>query len=87
MPSFYEGDQYAIEAVEEKSTAKPRKENTTAPAGAFSASDADLSVVVPADFEDESGVMDVKLPESVVALLERSAKKLNKGLGGSEDRK
>jgi intracellular multiplication protein IcmO len=87
LPSFYEGDQYAIEAVDETPGAKPQKESgppAAAATGAFA--DSDLTVVVSADFEDENGVMDVKLPDDVVAVLEQSARKLNKGLSESDTR-
>jgi intracellular multiplication protein IcmO len=95
MPSFYEGDQYAIDELEQQQTttakAAPRQQVSTGEsAGAsagFASTDADLSVVVPTEAGDEgSGVMDVKLPDDIVALLEQSAAKLNKGLAGSDSR-
>jgi len=100
LPQFYEGDQYAIDELQDQSRNGARKDapppsaaaqaaaamggapGVATPAGGF---DADFDVVTPvgAD-EDESGVMDVKLPENIAALLEQSAKKLNAGLGGAE---
>jgi intracellular multiplication protein IcmO len=50
----------------------------------YTGTEADFRVVTPASNEEDNGtVMDVKLGDDVVALLEQSAKKLNKGLAGS----
>jgi hypothetical protein len=85
LPPLYEGDQYAIIELEQLPSSGASDNSSV---GGFMPSDADFSVVTPAGLgEDEPGVMDVKLPEEVAAILEQSAKKLNKGLSGSETRK
>jgi hypothetical protein len=92
MPPLHEGDQYAIDQLERApaaaATAKSAPPKTVAQKpGGFAGTDADFAVVTHPDLaEDEVGVMDVKLPPEIAALLEQSAKKINRGLMGSEDR-
>lgn len=84
LPHLYEGDQYAIAEVEHMPAAAPGAESTSSFTG--TGTDADLSVVTPAGAgEDGTGVMETKLSEDINAILEQSAKKLNKGLGGKTE--
>jgi intracellular multiplication protein IcmO len=92
LPPLHEGDQYAIEDVEQapataaKTTSAATVAVTKTGAG-FAGTDADYGVVThPEPAEDETSVMDVQLPPEIAALLEQSAKKLNRGLAGSESR-
>ncbi len=74
LPPLYEGDQYAVQEVAQ-STAKPKATTN------FVTTDADLAVVMrPGTAAEEPGVMDVKLPANIAAMLEQSAKKLNRGI-------
>ena len=78
LPPLYEGDQYAIDEVE-------RAGNRMAGSAGFASTDSDMVRVGPPGFEDDddTSIFDVALPVEVMALLEQSAKKLNKGLKGS----
>ncbi|MFY9288340.1 MAG: hypothetical protein WAO98_07535, partial [Alphaproteobacteria bacterium] len=82
LPPLYEGDQYAIGDVERgaSGSAASGSQGDTAQGGGFSGTDADFAVVTPMGGTEEASVMDVKLPDDVAAILEQSAKKLNKGL-------
>jgi len=98
LPPLYEGDQYAIEEIEEvphptvvkagsssTATTTATTATVTKVTTGFAATDADLAVIThPEQAEDEVNVMDIQLPPEMVALLEQSARKLNSGLGGSE---
>ncbi len=92
LPPLYEGDQYAISEIER--TAQPAATPAAAGAppsaarnvaGGFMGTDADLAVVTPVDGGDGADVMDVKLPDDILAILEQSAKKLNQGLAGKSE--
>jgi len=85
LPPLYEGDQYAITDIERQQVQGGSSGDSGA--GGFSGTDADFAVVTPLSAEDEPSVMDVKLPEDLSAMLEQSAKKLNKGLTGSDTSK
>ncbi len=84
-----EGDQYSIEDVEQApaGTAQEISGDVPAAAGAstgFAGTDADLEVVTYPDYEEDVGnVMDTQLPSDIAALIEQSAKKINRGLAGS----
>ncbi|MDP9128356.1 MAG: type IV secretory system conjugative DNA transfer family protein, partial [Pseudomonadota bacterium] len=78
LPPLYEGDQYAIAEVE--------------PSGArsngFMPSDADLAAVPPPRYDtgsEETEGFDMKLPMDIVAALEQTARRLNKGMRGTTD--
>jgi len=78
-----EGDQYAIEDIERAPGMAAQ-----APAAGFAGTDSDFGVITHPDLagEEIGSVMDVQLPEDIATLLEQSAKKLNRGLTGSESR-
>ena len=93
LPPLQEGDQYAIEAVERAPAATGGATTVAIPAGVqvsttgFVGTDADLAIVThPHIAENEPGVTDVQLAPEIAALLEQSAKKLSRGLAGSEGR-
>lgn len=94
LPPLYEGDQYAIDELEvapkivpraaAQSTAAPYtggQGNVTGTTG-IRGNDSDWDVVTPAAFgEEETGdFTDYKLPKEMTAILEQTAKKLNRGL-------
>jgi intracellular multiplication protein IcmO len=82
LPPLYEGDQYTVVELE----ASPVTEGGSALTPNFASMDSDFSIVSPvsmADMDDDGGVLDVQLNESITAILEESARKLNKGLGGT----
>ncbi|MER2520097.1 MAG: hypothetical protein ABTQ34_05340, partial [Bdellovibrionales bacterium] len=80
---LYEGDQYALQDVE---TPPGHSSASGARNPPVPASEADFALFASLDDELETvgGVMDVRLPDNVTALLEQSANKLNKGLGNPE---
>ncbi len=85
LPPLYEGDQYTILEVEALPGAEPG--SAAASAANFATMDSDFSIITPismSSMEDEGSVMDVKLAENIAAILAESARKLNKGLGGSD---
>ncbi|HEU0117544.1 MAG TPA: TraM recognition domain-containing protein [Alphaproteobacteria bacterium] len=87
LPPLYEGDQYAITDVQRRPAGAPAAAAMGGAMGAgFSGTDADFAVVTPVNAGDIN-VMDVKLPPDLAAIIEQSAKKLNKGLAGGETRK
>jgi intracellular multiplication protein IcmO len=81
LPPLFEGDQFAFIEVEQV----PLSEQI--PQAGFVSSGSDFDLVTPTGGVDDSGnVMEVKLPENIAALIEESARKINKGLAGSEGR-
>lgn len=82
IPPLYEGDQFAFMEVEQV------PESEQVPAAGFASSGSDFDLVTPTGGVDDSGnVMEVKLPDAIAAIIEESARKINKGLaGGSEGR-
>ncbi|MGE3623817.1 MAG: TraM recognition domain-containing protein, partial [Bdellovibrionales bacterium] len=91
LPSFQEGDQYAIEEVQKRPApaAGAVQPAPAASAGAsstgFAVTEADLGVIPQPGFDEEAeGVMDVQLPAEIASLLEQSAKNLSYGLAGAQ---
>ncbi len=81
LPPLYEGDQFAFIEVE----AVPESEMP--PSTGFGSIADDFDLVTPTGGMDNSGnVMEVKLPDSIAAIIEESARKINKGLAGGEGR-
>jgi len=81
LPPLYEGDQYAFIEVEQV------PESEQIPQAGFVSSGSDFDLVTPTGgVEDSGNVMEVKLPENIAMLIEESARKINKGLAGSEGR-
>ena len=78
LPPLYEGDQYAIDDVERL----PGHKKAASGATGYSASDPDFAVVTPVGGDDAEGVMDVQLPDDVMAILQESAQRLNEGMAG-----
>ena len=77
----YEDEEALLWRVEEV----PEEERT--PAAGFTSMDSDFDLVTPTGGIDDSGnVMEVKLPENIAAIIEESARKINKGLAGSDGR-
>ncbi|MDX2027890.1 MAG: TraM recognition domain-containing protein [Alphaproteobacteria bacterium] len=83
LPPLLEGDQFAITETDYAASSSGK-----APTSSLSATEADLGTVMPRSAsEDATDILATKLPDDVSAMLEESAKKLNKGLTGqSEDR-
>lgn len=80
LPPLYEGDQYAISDIERAASQKKAGSGS-----GHAASDADFAVVTPAGgLDDSEGVMDVQLPDELMAMLEQSAHRLNQGMAGRE---
>ena len=78
LPPLYEGDQFAFVEIEQV----PESERT--PQAGFASTDSDFDLVTPTGGVDNAGnVMEVKLPENIAAIIEESARKINKGLAGS----
>ncbi len=85
LPPLYEGDQFTVLEVDAMPDVEGMPQAEGMPMTGFAGTDADFSVITPAGIpENGGGVMDVKLPEQISAIIEESAKKLNKGLGGRE---
>jgi intracellular multiplication protein IcmO len=83
--ALQEGDQYAIEDIEPAPGSVAAAGEKTVVVAGFAGTDADLDVIThPGLAEDEPGVMDVQLPGEIAALLEQSAKKLNRGLADKD---
>ena len=62
-------------------------ESEQAPPAGFASSGSDFDLVTPTGGVENSGnVMEVKLPDNIATLIEESARKINKGLAGSESR-
>jgi len=81
LPPLYEGDQFAFIEIEQV------PESEQIPQAGFVSSGSDFDLVTPTGGVDDSGnVMEVKLPENIAAIIEESARKINKGLAGSESR-
>jgi intracellular multiplication protein IcmO len=81
LPPLYEGDQFAFVEIEQV------PESEQVPPAGFASSGSDFDLVTPTGGMDDSGnVMEVKLPENIAVLIEESARKINKGLAGSEGR-
>jgi intracellular multiplication protein IcmO len=78
LPPLYEGDQFAFIEVEQV----PEEEQV--PQAGFTAAGGDFDIVTPTGGMIDSGdVMEVQLPENLAAIIEESAKKINKGLTGA----
>lgn len=96
---LYEGDQYAIAEIDHmpmmtETVAVPIGIQDSLPAGvpgvtvlppSAPAIDTDLAVITHPDLgDDEVSVLEVELPVELAAMIEQSAKKLNKGLTGRD---
>ena len=81
MPPLYEGDQFAFLEIEQG------PESEQIPQAGFASSGSDFDLVTPTGGVDDSGnVMEVKLPDNIAAIIEESARKINKALTGGEGR-
>jgi intracellular multiplication protein IcmO len=81
LPPLYEGDQFAFLEIENI------PESEQIPAAGFATSGSDFDLVTPTGGVVDSGnVMEVKLPENIAAIIEESARKINKGLSGSQSK-
>ena len=86
LPPLSEGDEYAITDIETAPMAGGDRKAQSS--GVYASKEADLNAVLPPRgilADDGISVLDIKLPDNILAILEQSAQKLNSGLGGKTE--
>ncbi len=89
IPPMHQGDEFAIEDVDRAPISTTAQSYVAQGSAGFAGTDADLSAVIPS-LDTQGDMVDVtslSLPESITAILNQSAIKLNNGLRGKSEAK